>query len=102
MSAFQLSREAERDLDEAWLYIARESGSFDIATRVVGSIYRRFWFLGAHPYGGRSRDDLEPGLRSFPAENYIIVYEILKHAGDEQVHILRVVHSSRDLITLFR
>jgi toxin ParE1/3/4 len=67
MSEFRLAPEAEGELDEIWLYIARQSGSIDIATRVVEKITGRFWLLARYPYLGRARDDdLRPGLRSFP------------------------------------
>ena len=35
MAEIRLSPEAEAELDEIWLYIARESGSIEVATRVV-------------------------------------------------------------------
>lgn len=35
MSEFRLAPEAEAELDDIWLYIARGSGSIDTATRVV-------------------------------------------------------------------
>lgn len=38
MSEFRLSPEAEAELDRIWLHIARESGSGDVATRVVESV----------------------------------------------------------------
>jgi len=104
MAKFFLSEEAERELDEVWLYIARESGSLDVATRAVDSIYRRFWLLANHPYTGRNRDeDLRPGLRTFPADNYTIVYRIGEdQAGDDLVLILHLIHSNRDLVTVLR
>jgi hypothetical protein len=34
---------AEAELDDIWLHIARESGSIDIATRVLECITDRFW-----------------------------------------------------------
>jgi plasmid stabilization system protein ParE len=45
MSEFRLAPEAEAELDAIWLYIARNSGSIDLATRVVESITERFWLL---------------------------------------------------------
>ena len=44
MSGFRLSPEAEAELDDIWLRIARES--IEIATRVVENIAERFWLLG--------------------------------------------------------
>ena len=43
------------------VYIARESGSIDIATRVIESLTERFFLLALHPQLGRRRDH---GLRS--------------------------------------
>jgi len=99
MREFRLSPEAEADLDGIWFYVARESGSIGIASRVVENITERFWLLAQHPYLGRRRDyDLRSGLRSFAAGDYVIVYRI-----DEQevVLILHVVHGSRDILALF-
>ena len=65
MSEFRLSPEAETELDAISIRIARDSGSVDLATRVVEDIMERFWLLARYPYIGRRRDhDLGPGLRS--------------------------------------
>jgi toxin ParE1/3/4 len=99
MSEFRLSPEAEAELDAIWIHIARESGNSDIATRVVESIVERFWLLARHPYLGRRRDDdLRAGLRSFPADDYVITHLIQE---DDVVFILHVVHGSRDIASLF-
>jgi len=42
--AFRLLPEAEAELDDSWLYVARESGSIDIATRLIEGIADRFRF----------------------------------------------------------
>jgi len=70
--SYRLSSQAEAQLDEIWLYIARESGSVDTAVRVVQSISDRFWLLAKHPRMGRRREDLSPELRSFAAGDYVI------------------------------
>jgi len=99
MSEFRLAPEAEAELDDIWLHIARESGSIDIATRVVEKITEHFWLLARYPYLGRARDeDLRPGLRTFPVDDYLIIHRI---AEDDVVFILHVVHSSRDIAALF-
>jgi toxin ParE1/3/4 len=98
MSEFRLSPEAEAELDGIWVHVARESGSIDIATRVLESLTERFWLLARYPYIGRRRDhDLRPGLRSFTADDYVIIHSIVE---DDVVLILRVVHGSRDLVAL--
>jgi len=99
MSEFRLSPEAEAELDGIWIRIARESGSVDIATRVVESITERLWLLARFPYLGRQRDeDLAPGLRSFPADDYVIIHRIEEN---DVILILHVVHGSRDIAALF-
>jgi len=57
MSGFRLAPEAEAQLDDIWLHIARESGNVDTANRVVDHITDRFWLLSRHPFIGRKRDD---------------------------------------------
>jgi len=99
MSDFRLSPEAEAELDDIWFRVARESGSIDIATRVVESITDRFRLLARYPYSGRQRDDLRSGLRSFPSDDYLIIHRI--EEGDI-VLVLHVVHGSRDIEELFR
>jgi plasmid stabilization system protein ParE len=41
MSRFRLSPEAEAQLDDIWLRIARESGNIDTATRIAENITDR-------------------------------------------------------------
>jgi toxin ParE1/3/4 len=76
----------------------RESGSMDVATRLVDSLTGRFFFLAGFPYAGRARDeDFGSGSRSFAAGEYVIVYCV----EGEDVLILRVVHGRRNLESLF-
>jgi len=92
------SPKADSDLDDIWDYIATNSGSFDIADRLIDSITQRFSLIATHPNIGRARDeDLRAGLRSFPAGEYVIVYRIV----EEGVRILRVLRGSRDIEALF-
>ena len=96
--AYSLSPRGKADVDEIALYIAIQSGSLDAAHRFLESIYRRFLLLGQYPQAGRKRDDLRPGVRTFPAGEYVVVYRI---RGDD-VLIQRVVRGSRDLEALFQ
>jgi toxin ParE1/3/4 len=97
--AHRVPEEVDFELDDIWLYIARESGSIDIADKVVDSITDCFAALGRNPHMGRRRDeDLGPGLRSFPAGNYTVIYCI----EGEDAAILHVIHGSRDIEAFFR
>jgi plasmid stabilization system protein ParE len=63
----RIAPRAETDLDDIWVYIARESGSMEIATRLIDSITDRFFLLARFPYLGTARSgDLGPETRTFP------------------------------------
>ena len=90
MKRVRLTRTAERDLDEIWLYIARDN--VDAANHFVDKLAARFPLIGASPRMERIRDALKPGVRSHPVENYVIYY---RESGTH-VSILGIVHGSRD------
>ena len=53
--AHRVAPRAKADLDDIWFYVVRESGSMDVATRLVDSITGRFLLLATFPYAGRAR-----------------------------------------------
>jgi len=59
---------AEADLDEIWDYIAEDSP--ERASNFLRKLYAKMQTLAANPNIGRKRDELLPGLRSFPYGNY--------------------------------
>jgi toxin ParE1/3/4 len=97
--AHRVAPEAEAELDNIWDYVAKDSGSIEIADRLIDSIAERFYLLACHPHIGRPRDeDLRPGLRSFPVGEYVIIYRL----EGEDVLILHVLRGSRDIEALLR
>lgn len=95
--AHRLAPEAEAELDGIWYYVAKQSGSIEIADRLIDSLTKYFFILACHPHMGRGRDvDLRPGLRSFPVGEYLIIYRV---EGDD-VFILHVVRGSRNIEAL--
>jgi toxin ParE1/3/4 len=82
--------QAVDDLQRIRRYIAQ----YDVraAKRVVERIRQRILMLGRQPLIGELRDDLRPGLRSFPSGSYIIYYE----PTQPRISILRVLHGARD------
>jgi len=83
---------ADSDLDDIWYYIASETGSIQIADRVIDSIVQRFLLLAKYPRIGRVRDELRAGLRSLSIGDYVVFYRI----SGENVVVLRVLHGKRD------
>jgi toxin ParE1/3/4 len=95
MSLYRLSKEAEKDLEDLWVYLAERN---DIAEdRQVAKLLDRFPMLAQFPTMGVSRDRLLEGLRSFPVKPYII-FSILIPDG---IEILRIIHQSRDIEDYF-
>ena len=45
----RVAPEAEAELDDIWHYFANQSGSIEIAGRVIDSITDRFFLLARHP-----------------------------------------------------
>ena len=71
----RLAPAATFDLDDIWIYIAKESGNLEVADKIIDAITERFWFISRHPHIGRGRDeDLRSGLRSFPVGKHLIRY----------------------------
>jgi toxin ParE1/3/4 len=96
--AHRVSQRAEADLDEIWLYVAKDSSSVETANRLIDTLTDHFFTLARLPYIGRARDeDIGPGFRSLPVGEYVIVYCV----ENEDVLVLRVVHGRRQLDELF-
>jgi toxin ParE1/3/4 len=91
-----VSKEAEEDLDEIFVYWARRAG-LEVADRLVDAIQGRFALLGEFSQVGRKCDEIAPGVLSFPAGKYLIYYR--KARGI--VQILHVFHGARDQARAF-
>lgn|SRR5487761_116558 len=94
---YRASRDAERDLDEIFLYWAKRA-SLEVADRLIDGIIDRFWLLGEYPEAGRSSDDIAAGVKCFPAGKYLIYYRKTRRGTD----ILHVFHGAQDQKQAFR
>lgn len=95
MAKYMISRQAERDIYEILLYIAKDN--IDAALDLNGRLIEIFKMLADNQEAGRERPELIEGLRSFPEGNYVIFYR--RWAGN--IAIVRVLHGARDLDELF-
>jgi toxin ParE1/3/4 len=87
---------AEDDLALIWAHIALDKIS--AANRMVDKLRASAANLAQFPGLGPARDDLAPGLRTFPVGKYIIGYRVV---GDV-LEVVRIVHGMRKLEWLFR
>ena len=87
--------QAETDLDEIWLYIARDS--IENADKFLEKIEERCLSLAEFPSMGVSREELMPSLRSLPVGNHIIFYM----PAENGIVIVRVLQGMRDIEAIF-
>lgn len=95
MPSFRFLPAARDDLHEIWDYIAQDN--LEAAEQLVERIEELCEMLATHPHLGRRREELAANLRSFPTGNYVIFYQPIT----DGVEIVRVLHSSRDIESLF-
>ena len=86
---------AATDLLDLWLHVARDN--LTAADRLLDRIGEVCTRLAARPGLGRSREELGPGVRSFPVARYVVFYR----ARPDGIELARVLHGSRDLDLLF-
>ena len=60
---------------------------------MIRKLENRCLALGEHPYIGRKRDYIKPGLQTISEGNYIICYRIHK----ESVEVLRCLYGARNI-----
>jgi toxin ParE1/3/4 len=94
---YRISDDAENDLDEIFLYWA-EHASLTIADRMIEGIVERFRLLGEFPEAGRYSGDIAPGVRCFPAGDYLIYYRRARKYTD----ILDIFHGAREQTEAFK
>ncbi|SDA42792.1 type II toxin-antitoxin system RelE/ParE family toxin [Mesorhizobium qingshengii] len=90
---------ASADLTNIFTHIAEATGSPDVALRFVLRIEDRCQSIGNAPRGGRSRDDIVPGLRTVPFEHSAVIAYIVE---DDLVRIVNIFYGGRDYETLMR
>lgn len=83
--------QADRDLDEIWLYIAMDN--IAAADTLLDRIGQRCHLAAKQTMMGRARPELAPNLRSFPVGNYVVFYV----PQPDGIAVVRVLHSARDV-----
>ncbi len=95
MARILRSPKALRDLDEIWLYIAKDSPG--AADRWLDILDDKARLLTEHPFLGRARPellaDLAPDLRSFAVQAYVL----FDRPVEGGIELVRVLNAARDL-----
>lgn len=91
----RFSAVAEQDLISIWNYVAQHGENS--AAKLIKEISKKFILLRDNPHIGREQNSYLVGLRSFVVKNYYIFYL----PTDDGIDVLRVLHSSRDIESIF-
>jgi toxin ParE1/3/4 len=92
------TRTAKVDVLQIWNHIAEDS--IEAADRLVEKFNEKLQLLADFPGLGPARPELGPALRSFPVDQYLLIYE--RRTKGKGITLLRVVHGARNLRRLFR
>lgn len=95
MAELRITPRAREDLIEIWSYIADDSVTN--ADTFIDRLYEAIESLGRHPGSGRQREELAPGIQSFPFGRYMIFYRVVTNS----IEIARVLHGARDIENIF-
>lgn len=95
MNRFKISRQADRDLEDMWVYLAQNDSL--AADLLLAKVLDKFPMLAQFPEMGRSRKEFSEELRSFPVKPYIIFYKRMEN----HIEIVRILHQSRDVENQF-
>jgi toxin ParE1/3/4 len=95
VSKLRISPRARSDLIEIWSYIADDS--VKNADAFIDKLHETMQLLAGKPGSGRHREELAPGMQSFPFGRYVIFYRVVSEA----VEIVRVLHGARDIGSIF-
>jgi plasmid stabilization system protein ParE len=95
VSKYQLTPEAQSNVDEIADFIAEES--VDAAIRVLNALEEAFQQLGEMPEMGHSREDLtERPVKFWSVFSYLVVYD----PASRPLTVLAVLHGARDVAKL--
>jgi toxin ParE1/3/4 len=90
-----ISATAAEDLRDIWEYVALHNENS--ASKLIKEVKNKFILLRDNPMIGREQNKYLVGLRSFVMNDYFIFYLPLENGID----VLRVLHSSRDIESIF-
>lgn len=93
--AIRISASDAEDLKDVWNYIAQYNESS--AEKLVREINKKLILLRDNSHIGREQNQFLVGLRSFVVKDYFIFYL----PNENGIDVLRILHSSRDIESIF-
>jgi|SRR6187551_1236530 toxin ParE1/3/4 len=90
------SPEALNDRESIWDYYARVAGRHT-AENLLREIVEVIALIEEHPFAGRARDEVRPGLRSFVAAPHVVFYRVV----DDTPQIVRLLDGRQDIEETF-
>jgi toxin ParE1/3/4 len=90
------SPEAIADLNAIWSYYEHVAGK-GTAEKIAREIDQLVATVEAHPFAGRSRDELRPGVRSLVARPHVLFYRVRSRVPE----IMRILDGRQDIDEIF-
>jgi toxin ParE1/3/4 len=82
---------ARDDLQQIWLYVARDN--VRAADELIDRFEESLRILSRQPYMGQSAEQYRAGLRQFTVGKYVLFYEPI----EDGITLIRVLHGARKL-----
>ena len=92
---YVLSEPAQEDLANIWEFYAQHGNA--TADKQIRIILRQIEDLTVFPELGRSRSDLQTGLKVFQAGKHLVFYIPMP----EEILVRRILHGHQDIASLF-
>lgn len=86
------SPEALEDREKIWDYYVGVAGRHT-AEKVLGEIGDVIALIEGHPYAGRVRNEVRPGLHSFAATPHVVFFRVV----NDRPEIVRVLDGRQDI-----
>ena len=86
------SPEALNDRERIWDYYVRVAGRHT-AEKVFRDIAEAIALIEDHPFAGRARSEVRPGLRSFAAAPHVVFYRVVNVTPQ----VVRVLDGRQDI-----
>jgi toxin ParE1/3/4 len=96
---FKISREANRDLEQIWLY-TYENWSLKQADRYINLIIDEIEHLAINPASGKDCGHIRKGYFNARVQSHLIFYKLDLKAN--QIEIIRILHQRMDFEAHFK